>query len=156
MDYFIREKDFEKAALTAHEVMLQEMTDNQLTLAACLFSCVKCSRESLDTYVQQDEEASGDKEKLLVYFKRRDWSDEHFDLKSIRELNGKTIWFASSYLESVVDLKLVNSLKIYGLLLFGKFDQVVELFEQVYLKDKGQLYEFLVRIFVVSYLFFKK
>ena len=66
MDYFIKDDDFEKAALVAHEVMLQEMTDNELTLAASLFSCVKCSQESLDSFEQQPEEEGDKKQKVFL------------------------------------------------------------------------------------------
>ena len=40
MDTYIKKKDFVKAALVAHEVLLQENSENQLTLTACLFSCM--------------------------------------------------------------------------------------------------------------------
>ena len=41
MDYYIKKKDYVKAALVAHETLLQENSENELTLAACLYSCIK-------------------------------------------------------------------------------------------------------------------
>lgn len=79
----------------------------------------------------------------MVYFKRKEWNDEHFDLNDVQKLNGKTIYFAASNLKTA-DKTLVDSLKMYGLLLFGKFDQAVEIFETVYIKEKKQLYKFIV------------
>lgn len=149
MDYFIKESDIESAALCAHEVMLQEMCDSELTLAASIFSCARCSIESKDQLVQEDEATSDDEgteEKRLVYFKRQEWNDDHFDLKSVRQLNGKTIWFAAMYLKTAQEV-LVNSCKIYGLLLYKKFDQAVAEFERVFLNEKGQLFAFLVEEF---------
>ncbi len=143
MDVFVKEGDYAKAALAAHEVMLQEMDTNELTLAACLLSCVQCSRQSLDGYAQQEEQEAAGAQKLLVYFKRKQWHDGHFDLASVRQLNGKTIWWAAMQLKSAPAC-LVSSLQIYGLLLWGKLDEAVALFEQVLLKDRGQLYAFLV------------
>ena len=64
-------------------------------------------------------------------------------MKDIKLLNGKTINFAASNLKTA-DSSLVDSLKIYGLILFGKFDQAVEMFETFYLREKKQLYAFLV------------
>lgn len=37
------------------------------------------------------------KEKVLVYFLRKPYNDKHFDLKSLKQLCGKTIYFASKY-----------------------------------------------------------
>jgi hypothetical protein len=41
MDHFLKENDSRSAALAAHEVMLQECNENQLTLAASLLSCLR-------------------------------------------------------------------------------------------------------------------
>ena len=41
MDTFVKKNDYERAALAAHEVMLQESNQNEITLAACLFTCFK-------------------------------------------------------------------------------------------------------------------
>ncbi len=62
MDYYIKQNDLKRASLVAHEVMLQELTDNQLTLAACLFSCLKYSLEANfnfnETEVSEDKDNS--------------------------------------------------------------------------------------------------
>lgn len=42
MDMYLKQNDVDRAALIAHEIMLQEDEENPLTLAACLFSCLKC------------------------------------------------------------------------------------------------------------------
>lgn len=47
MDYFIKNNDYQNSALVAHEIMLQENTENELTLTACLLSCLKCLRISI-------------------------------------------------------------------------------------------------------------
>ncbi len=144
MDHFIKESDIESAALCAHEVMLQEMCDSELTLAASLFSCVRCSLEAKDQLVQEGGEGEGEaEEKRLVYFKRQQHDDEHFDLKSVRQLNGKTIWFAAFYSQTAPEA-LKASCQLYGLLLYKKFDQVVSEFERVYLSEKKQVFAFLV------------
>ena len=167
----MKSKEFEKAALVAHEVMLQELNENELTVAACLLSCVKYLKEFRNhnampvetTADSQGEQVNNNfnedtfspnyltkhfqisKVKLLVYFKRKEYNDEHFDLNDIMLLCGKTIVFASSNLKSA-DAALVNSLKVYGLLLFKKYDAAMDLIENVYLKQKGQLYKFLVKL----------
>ena len=41
MDFYLRKSHFKMAALCAHEVMLQELSENQLTLAHSLQSCLK-------------------------------------------------------------------------------------------------------------------
>jgi hypothetical protein len=54
MDVFLKENDFKKAALTAHEVMLQEENKNQITLAACLVSCMKYIKYLYDNKLELD------------------------------------------------------------------------------------------------------
>ena len=41
MDYYLRKSNFKLATLCAHEVMLQELSENQLTLGHSLQSCLK-------------------------------------------------------------------------------------------------------------------
>lgn len=100
MDAFLKQDDVDRAALIAHEVMLQEYVDNPLTLAACLVSCLKCVKKMAGPsgdIVQELEPGSDEKKKLLVYFLRKPYNDQHFDLKSVRQLCGKTIYFSSKY-----------------------------------------------------------
>lgn len=63
MDYFVKEGDFEKAALAAHEVMLQEINDNELTLAASILSCIKCAKLP-ETSLSNEEDIDEDKVNL--------------------------------------------------------------------------------------------
>ena len=62
MDTFVKKNDFERAALTAHEVMLQEFNQNEITLAACLFTCFKHLIDCKNS-PQQTEQESDDNEK---------------------------------------------------------------------------------------------
>lgn len=68
MDVFVKEKDFERAALAAHEVMLQEFNENQLTLTASLYSCFKHLSEfrnaSNETDKQDDEKPVNETDKI--------------------------------------------------------------------------------------------
>jgi hypothetical protein len=119
MDLFIKRKDFRKAALTAHEILLQENNENELTMAASLFSCMKhiaelrankqeLESESIEENKKNEEE---EKIKLLVYFTRKAYNDDHFDLKNERLLCGKTIYFASHNAQTL-DSNLKNNLKV--------------------------------------------
>ena len=62
MDIFIKKKDLVKAALVAHEIMLQENVDNELTLSACLFSCMsyldEIKRNNIEVVEQKQEESN--------------------------------------------------------------------------------------------------
>ena len=55
MDKFLKENDYRSAALAAHEVLLQEYNDNELTLAACLLSCVKYHKYLKDNNAIENE-----------------------------------------------------------------------------------------------------
>jgi hypothetical protein len=65
MDTYLKKNDYTRAALVAHEIMLQEMTDNKLTLAACLFSCYKhlieCKTNKIELSEEQQLEEQDDK-----------------------------------------------------------------------------------------------
>ena len=50
-------------------------------------------------------------QKVLVYFLRKEYNDEHFDLQSLKKLCGKTIYFASSHWKNM-EPTLANSLKV--------------------------------------------
>jgi small subunit ribosomal protein S27 len=119
MDSFIKRKDFKKAALTAHEVLLQENSENELTLAASLYSCMKhiaelrSNNQELESESSEENKKNEEEEKLklLVYFMRKPYNDEHFDLKNERLLCGKTIYFASRHAKTL-DTNLANNLKV--------------------------------------------
>ena len=69
MDTFIKQKDFKKAALVSHEIMLQELGENELTLSACLFSCVACLKECNDDLeTNEDENDQNESEKRVGRF----------------------------------------------------------------------------------------
>lgn len=70
MDYFIKQNDFRKAALTAHEVLLQEDSENELTLAASLFSCMKYFQE-YGVSEQPQPEPETDEKKVLKFYSKK-------------------------------------------------------------------------------------
>jgi hypothetical protein len=46
MDMYLKSNDYRRASLVAHEVMLQESSENEMTLSACLLSCMKYLSEN--------------------------------------------------------------------------------------------------------------
>ena len=69
MDTFVKQNAFRNAALVAHEVMMQEMNENQIALAASLYSCYKYTQE----YKIEDEpevpEEPEDQKPVEFFFK---------------------------------------------------------------------------------------
>lgn len=63
MDTLVKNNDYERAALAAHEVMLQEFNDNPITLAASLFVCFKnlYGNKNLDLIPSKQESDQNDK-----------------------------------------------------------------------------------------------
>ena len=78
-----------------------------------------------------------------MYFLRKPFNDMHFDLTDQLQLSGKTIYFASLYAQNM-DPVLNNSLKIYGLSLFKKYDKLVREFEDIFVKNQAKLNSFAV------------
>jgi hypothetical protein len=66
MDIYLKNGEIDKAALVAHEVMLQENSDNQLTLAACLVYCMNYLKKLGNEDVIQEEESKEEGEKVCV------------------------------------------------------------------------------------------
>jgi hypothetical protein len=70
MDVFLKEKDFYRATLAAHEILLQEENQNELTLAACLVSCMNYVKHLKDNkqdfHVAKKEDLDEDKPKVLI------------------------------------------------------------------------------------------
>jgi hypothetical protein len=61
MDHYLKKKEFMKAALAAHEVMLQEFDENELSMALCLLSCInyiqsKEGKENSETIFSKKKE----------------------------------------------------------------------------------------------------
>ena len=66
MDFYIKNKNLKKAALVAHEIMLQEMSDNELTLSASLFTCMKYFDEHRnDQEVLEETKEDSDEKKVI-------------------------------------------------------------------------------------------
>lgn len=68
MDTYLKQDEVEKAALVAHEVMLQENGENGLTLAACLLSCLKwASKVGPGQDRVQEDEKDGEQKVRFVF-----------------------------------------------------------------------------------------
>lgn len=63
MDHFLKENELKRAALTAHEIMLQEDSENELTQAACLLSCLRYLKEHGTNEDIQEQENNEDEKK---------------------------------------------------------------------------------------------
>lgn len=138
MDVLLEDKSFTQSAQIAVEVMLQEFNDNPITLGFCLLSSWKYLNSVVNnpnaTVESIDSESSADKdskqEKLLVNFLRNPYFDDHFDIKNFQHLIGKTIYFSAINLR-VEDSLVVDSLKIYGLLIFEKYEKILKILENM-------------------------
>ena len=70
MDNFIKNKDYVNAALVAHEILLQENSENELTLTACLFSCMNfligLKKNEIEISLKEPEENSETKVRKVL------------------------------------------------------------------------------------------
>lgn len=69
MDSFVKENDYVRAALAAHEVMLQELNENELTLTACLYSCYMHLTEQRDTNINAASSENQDEKPVFFLIK---------------------------------------------------------------------------------------
>lgn len=127
MDDFIKKHDFASAAKIATLVMLQEDTDHPITNALCLYACHKYL-ENPEDWKKPEVPVDTSKEeiKVRVGYIRNPFFDDHFDLTDPRDLVGKTLSFHGKHQANV----LGRSCQLRGLILYKKYDQVLQLLKE--------------------------
>ncbi|XP_063823462.1 uncharacterized protein LOC135073275 [Ostrinia nubilalis] len=126
LDKLVTSSNFEQAANVAALIMLQEEYENEISNALCQYACYKYvmnySRPE-EPQVVEDKKKKVDEIKIRVKFLRNPYFDDHFDIKDVFTLSGKTLAWIS---ERKVDNTNLN-LQIIGWLIYKKYDKLLHL-----------------------------
>lgn len=121
LDKFWKNKDYLSGTRVASQFMLQEDFNHSITSALSLLHCFKFLQNPVGWPEPIKPEEPEDEVKIRVKYLRNPYNDEHFDLRDVFKVVGKTIAYISKNKENALD----KSFHIVGLKLFGK-DQLVE------------------------------
>ncbi|XP_038213232.1 28S ribosomal protein S27, mitochondrial [Zerene cesonia] len=130
MDKLITSQNYELAANVASLIMLQEDYSNDITCTLCQYACYKF----ISAYKPPLEENKNEKEnnkveeiKIRVKYLRNGYFDDHFDIKDIKLLTGKTLaWISKQFQDNTS-----NNLQLLGLLYYKKFDKLLLLCDKL-------------------------
>lgn len=139
MDTFLKEGRYAAAARVGVSQMLQEDWENILTTRLSLYSCHMYLRNPEQTWFTDEElvpDVPEPKENVRIRVKyiRKPYFDDHFDLKDPMLMVGKTLSMFS--LKVGGSEQLQHSYKLLGLTLHQKWNQVIELANDLAKQEK--------------------
>lgn len=123
MDDFVKKRDYASAAKIASLAMLQEDTDHPITNALSIYACHKYLENPDDWKKPEVQEDTSEEVKVRVSYLKNPFFDDHFDLADPRDLVGKTLSFQGAHRADA----LGRTCQLRGLILYKKYDQVLEL-----------------------------
>ncbi|CAG4964833.1 unnamed protein product [Parnassius apollo] len=144
LDKLVTSKNYELAANVAALTMLQEEYSNEITCALSQYACYKYLIECSD--INQEPVKAEDKKKeeikIRVKFLRNFYYDDHFDIKEISILSGKTLaWISRQSNDNIA-----RNLQIIGWLYYKKYDQLLSLCEVLHKIKSFKIYNEVIEL----------
>lgn len=135
LDRLVTTNEFKWGARVATLLALQEDFSNPITRSLATYACYRYVKGGeIDHFddlkpapVPVEGEVKKKKKeeiKVRVKFLRNPYFDDHFDLRDSKQLLGKTLLVLGLNSEVAI---VANSCKLLGLVLYGKYEQAVEL-----------------------------
>lgn len=128
LDKLVTSSSFEQAANVAALIMLQEEYNNEISNSLCQYACFKYimgySRPP-EPEVVPDKKKKVDEIKIRIKFLRNPYYDDHFDIKDVFVLSGKTLAWISEKKSDNVNINL----QMIGCLVYKKYDKLLHLCE---------------------------
>ncbi|XP_068627584.1 uncharacterized protein [Battus philenor] len=146
LDKLVTSNNYELAANVAGLIMLQEEFSNEITCALSQYACYKyltaLSGVPLEETPKQEEKKKIEEIKIRVKFIRNFYYDDHFDIKDLPTLSGKTLaWISKRNKENVND-----NLQIIGWLHYKKYDKLLTLCEDLNKSKSFKVYEEVLKL----------
>ncbi|CAG4940583.1 unnamed protein product [Colias eurytheme] len=130
LDKLITSQNYELASNVASLIMLQEDYSNDITCSLCQYACYKFISEykpPLDENKTEKENKKVEEIKIRVKYLRNEYFDDHFDIKDIKILTGKTLaWISKQFQDNTS-----NNLQLLGWLYYKKYDKLLSLCEKL-------------------------
>lgn len=139
LDDLIKAEKYELAATVASLIMLQEEYSNELTCALCQYAAFKyiTNYEPPEPAPPEEKPTKVEEIKIRIKFLRNPYYDDHFDIKDLLLLSGKTLAWIS---ENGTDNLNIN-LQLLGWLFYKKHDKLLSLSEQVSKSQSFNIYK---------------
>ncbi|VVC87223.1 unnamed protein product [Leptidea sinapis] len=141
LDKLLTSEDYQLAANVAHLIMLQEEFSNDITCTLCQYACYKFLKdykepESDSINVTETKKSEKVEEiKIRIKFLRNEYYDDHFDIKDVKILSGKTLaWISKQYKDNVS-----NNLQLLGWLYYKKYDKLQNLCQELSINKSFKL-----------------
>lgn len=139
LDKLITSQEYEYASNVASFIMLQEDFTNDITNTLCQYASYKYLSEymgpSEEPIISQEENKKKEEIKIRIKFLRNPYFDDHFDIKDLKTLSGKTLALMSKSSNDNVSCNL----QIIGWLFYKKYDKLFSLCKQVAEKKNFKL-----------------
>ncbi|XP_041973073.1 uncharacterized protein LOC121728832 [Aricia agestis] len=138
LDKLLSTEQYELAAQVASTVMLQEDYSHAITNSLCKYACYKyLLQPKQDSPPVEDTNKKVEEKKIRIKFLRNPFFDDHFDLKDLHLLSGKTLaWMSRKDTDNVN-----NNLQIIGWLFYKKFDKFSSTVEELCKISTFKLYQ---------------
>ncbi|XP_026748194.2 uncharacterized protein LOC113509109 [Galleria mellonella] len=139
LDKLITSSNYEQAANVAALVMLQEEYNNDITCALCQYACYKyiidyIKPEIIEPVVEKPKKV--EEIKIRVKYLRNPYFDDHFDLKDLYTLSGKTLAWISE--KTVTNLN--KNLQLIGWLTYKKYNKLETLCNNIVQDNSSKIY----------------
>ncbi|KPJ16885.1 28S ribosomal protein S27, mitochondrial [Papilio machaon] len=128
LDKLITSNKYELAAEVAALIMLQEDFTNEITCTLSQYACYKYIinyKDSPPEPPKAEEKKKIEEKKIRIKFLRNYYHDDHFDIKDLMLLSGKTLAWISRHNKNNVS----NNLQIIGWMYYKKYDSLLTLCE---------------------------
>lgn len=139
LDKLVTSSNFEQAANVASMIMLQEDYSNEITNGLCLYACFKYILGYIhppEPEVVEVKKKKVEEFKIRVKFLRNPYFDDHFDMKDLYMLSGKTLAWMSEKSSDNINCNL----QIIGWLVYRKYDKLSSLCEIIAKESTFKIY----------------
>lgn len=146
LDKLLTSSNYEQAANVASLIMLQEEYTNEITNSLCQFAALKyiMGYTKPENIVTEEKNQKVEEKKIRVKFVRNPYFDDHFDLKDLYLLSGKTLAWIS---ERNSTNNLNNNLQLIGWLIYKKYDKLKSQCEIFSKNSSLKVYPDLIELF---------
>ncbi|XP_039745790.1 uncharacterized protein LOC120623684 [Pararge aegeria] len=145
LDKLITSQSYEHASNVASFIMLQEDFTNDITNTLCQYASYKylCEYKSpAEAPMSQEENKKKEEIKIRIKFLRNPYFDDHFDIKDLKTLSGKTLAWISKNNNNNLNFNV----QIIGWLFYKKYDKLLSLCKELVENKTFKLYPEVVEL----------
>lgn len=142
LDKLINLKEYEKAAIVAGQVMLQEDFSHDVTCSLCQYACYKYVLQYEPPAPAPPPSGKVEEVKIRVGFLRNPYFDDHFDITDVYQLSGKTL----AWISEIKHDNLNVNLELLGWLAYQKYNELLACCDKMKNTDNVKIYKETIEI----------